>query len=522
MRNRSLKTTPNRTVLGIALCGWMLVHLPISAQAQLAQAQSAASRLEELKQVLKNSRSDSSRSLTEAAIKAELSSQYDVLLEANDADLNELEKRVARLKQDLLKRRAAKKQMVDIELQRIINEVNGIVWPSGKLSSRSGDLDTRDSRITNPTTEFGDMDDSGPYGLGGSGMAKRELSDIIERNILNLPNAASNSELGNISQSDLSQMRQTDLSQMRQIYAAVIAYRSVLQKFPANVVDNNGKPLLSWRVQVLPFMGEAESKLYKKFKLDESWDSKHNLPLLKQMPAIFKSSHVEDNTKTTFLRVDGRLSKPINKVQCFLVNSDPSRSAIEWSKPSSVSVAELRQSQYPSIVLYTDGVMVQLKDGITEDEAEEFIKSHVGNLMSKDLSEVSNSYASNVQLMAGHEFLKPKFKLGTDDVRSTGARVDRKRLLDALKAVFATSRAKDPELVKKMVSGLNVTIIETEAGDFSVAPSDPATTKSGQLNFSIVPRDVLLKVSVSDHPDFMLFQVRRIDGTLRVVAEYLD
>lgn len=43
---------------------------------------------------------------------------------------------------------------------------------------------------------------------------------------------------------------------------------------------------LSWRVHILPFMNEAE--LYKEFKLDESWDSPHNIRLLDRMPKAFK------------------------------------------------------------------------------------------------------------------------------------------------------------------------------------------------------------------------------------------
>jgi DNA repair exonuclease SbcCD ATPase subunit len=46
-----------------------------------------------------------------------------------------------------------------------------------------------------------------------------------------------------------------------------------------------GKALLSWRVALLPFL--AENDLYKQFKLDEPWDSPHNLKLLKKMPAVY-------------------------------------------------------------------------------------------------------------------------------------------------------------------------------------------------------------------------------------------
>jgi len=48
------------------------------------------------------------------------------------------------------------------------------------------------------------------------------------------------------------------------------------------IFDANGKPLLSWRVAILPFIDEGE--LYKQFKLDEPWDSEHNKKLISKMP----------------------------------------------------------------------------------------------------------------------------------------------------------------------------------------------------------------------------------------------
>lgn len=46
---------------------------------------------------------------------------------------------------------------------------------------------------------------------------------------------------------------------------------------PPAIVDENGAPLLSWRVALLPYVGEE--KLYGRFRLNESWDSKHNLSI---------------------------------------------------------------------------------------------------------------------------------------------------------------------------------------------------------------------------------------------------
>jgi hypothetical protein len=54
---------------------------------------------------------------------------------------------------------------------------------------------------------------------------------------------------------------------------------------PSALVNKEGKALLSWRVLILPYIGEA--KLFRKFKLTEPWDSPHNKMLLTEMPDVF-------------------------------------------------------------------------------------------------------------------------------------------------------------------------------------------------------------------------------------------
>ena len=49
--------------------------------------------------------------------------------------------------------------------------------------------------------------------------------------------------------------------------------------FPARAnFDEDGNPLLSWRVHILPYMDYGQ--LYDQFHLDEPWDSEHNKKLL--------------------------------------------------------------------------------------------------------------------------------------------------------------------------------------------------------------------------------------------------
>src|SRR4051794_3490674 len=55
---------------------------------------------------------------------------------------------------------------------------------------------------------------------------------------------------------------------------------------PATVRGPDGKPLLSWRVLLLPYI--EQDALFKRFRLDEPWDSPHNKALLEPMPRIYE------------------------------------------------------------------------------------------------------------------------------------------------------------------------------------------------------------------------------------------
>jgi hypothetical protein len=51
------------------------------------------------------------------------------------------------------------------------------------------------------------------------------------------------------------------------------------------VYGPDGRPLYSWRVLLLPYIEQEE--LYNEFRLDEPWDSEHNIRLLERMPATY-------------------------------------------------------------------------------------------------------------------------------------------------------------------------------------------------------------------------------------------
>jgi hypothetical protein len=73
---------------------------------------------------------------------------------------------------------------------------------------------------------------------------------------------------------------------LKQIGLAMHNYHEHYGCFPAAAtLDDRGRPLLSWRVTILPFM--EQDALYREFHMNEPWYSPHNRTLLGKMPAEF-------------------------------------------------------------------------------------------------------------------------------------------------------------------------------------------------------------------------------------------
>jgi hypothetical protein len=88
---------------------------------------------------------------------------------------------------------------------------------------------------------------------------------------------------------------------LKQLGISMHAYHDATGSFPpAAVCDKKGKPMLSWRVLVLPYI--EQQQLYQQFKLDEPWDSPNNKPLLDKMPKVYAIPGVtpDKGTETHF------------------------------------------------------------------------------------------------------------------------------------------------------------------------------------------------------------------------------
>lgn len=73
---------------------------------------------------------------------------------------------------------------------------------------------------------------------------------------------------------------------LKQIALALWNYHDTMGHFPQDIVDKAGKPILSWRVQILPYL--EQNKVHRQFDLTKAWDDPANAKLLAETPAVFQ------------------------------------------------------------------------------------------------------------------------------------------------------------------------------------------------------------------------------------------
>jgi prepilin-type processing-associated H-X9-DG protein len=139
--------------------------------------------------------------------------------------------------------------------------------------------------------------------------------------------------------------RAQSVNNLKQIGLALINYHDVHQTFPpAHTTDKQGKPGLSWRVAILPFI--EQEALYKQFHLDEPWDSEHNKTLIPLIPKTYVSPNYSGPPgKTNYLGIggprgvfSGKDGTSFAKISdgtsnTVMVVEANNASAVEWTKP---------------------------------------------------------------------------------------------------------------------------------------------------------------------------------------------
>jgi hypothetical protein len=147
--------------------------------------------------------------------------------------------------------------------------------------------------------------------------------------------------------------RNQSMNNLKQLIIALLNYHDTRKSFPPNAIYSaDGKPLLSWRVAMLPFI--EEQALYAQFHLDEPWDSEHNRALIARMPQAYENPNLHtEKGKTNYLAIVGKdcifdgtakgagirqITDGTSKT-IMLVEADADK-AVEWTKPDDLKYDE--------------------------------------------------------------------------------------------------------------------------------------------------------------------------------------
>lgn len=131
-----------------------------------------------------------------------------------------------------------------------------------------------------------------------------------------------------------SALNETQLN-LQRIVGALKAYESQYGSLPPPyTVDEKGKKMHSWRVLILPFLGEH--MLFSQYKMNEPWDSAENIRLAAKIPDVFTCS-IDPSAKalgeTSYVVVIG----PRTAFRDPTLNADEKQKALERVKSGDIT-----------------------------------------------------------------------------------------------------------------------------------------------------------------------------------------
>jgi hypothetical protein len=144
-------------------------------------------------------------------------------------------------------------------------------------------------------------------------------------------------------------------NQLRQISMAIEMYKAVHGNYPpAYSVDEQGKPLHSWRTLILPHMVSAD--FYDQIRMEEPWDSPHNSRLHDRHAEFFgcPSSPNSRSTNTSYVAIVGpgmifsgpkaTVANAVPSASSTILLVEIAESDIHWMEPRDIKAADLARA----------------------------------------------------------------------------------------------------------------------------------------------------------------------------------
>lgn len=169
--------------------------------------------------------------------------------------------------------------------------------------------------------------------------------------------------------------RASTTNNLKQIGIAMHNYHDTYSTMPASaILGKKGKPLLSWRVAILPYV--EQDQLYKQFKLDEPWDSDHNKKLLENnpMPRMFEvvgtTKPGEKATHFQVFRGNGAMFDLVQGYKLQNISDGTSntfmvataKTAVPWTKPDDIEY-DAKKEPHDWLLWTNDVSMIAFGDG---------------------------------------------------------------------------------------------------------------------------------------------------------------
>lgn len=165
-------------------------------------------------------------------------------------------------------------------------------------------------------------------------------------------------------------------NQLRQIGVALHNYEADYGQFPpAYIADEEGRPMHSWRVLILPYL--EEEWLYEQYDFQKPWDHPDNLLLFELMPGVYGSpweTQEDPPGRTPFVAFSANatvlgttkgakladISQDLGEIPVVVGNF---QQQVPWTEPTDISPRQwmelhawvVENDKYPLVTVQADG-----------------------------------------------------------------------------------------------------------------------------------------------------------------------
>ncbi|QEG42957.1 DUF1559 family PulG-like putative transporter [Roseimaritima ulvae] len=214
-----------------------------------------------------------------------------------------------------------------------------------------------------------------------------------------------------LAQLQANRRKQQDASNLVNIAKALNAYAADYGQYPPPVTnDANGQPMHSWRVLILPYLGQEE--LYRQYDMEQSWDA--NMNQIYSTPAVYQASAGQGfgfetayflvtgpgtlfPTPTTSLSPEDLVDDPAKTI-LVVEGKPPAATGLNWMEPVDLDIRKMQfaiagndgveiggQHQRGAVVATVDGRSHFLRDALSPVEIRALLSPAGGEPLADDI-----------------------------------------------------------------------------------------------------------------------------------------